>query len=212
VLSPNERVRRHRIDRVARDQAAAIPWTWPLVAIVSVLASPSSPIIIRVRDPAEPTPTDAPNRHADPRDAQHQPDPDTLPIVADEYIGRRFADVEAKLGQYFEIVAVDGPSPTPRQERHRLGHQPDGNVKIGREIAGLGVPGLPGCRPVDTDGPARAYAAGVPSTVSWSDFSGPARPVHTSTTTTSRSPTRRRRQHLRRRDDQHVGHASAPGT
>ncbi|HEX7834521.1 MAG TPA: serine/threonine-protein kinase, partial [Pseudolysinimonas sp.] len=151
------------------------PWTWPLVAIVSVLAVALIAIIIAfaIRPNTIPTPTDSGTPSATPTPTT-SPTPDTFLINADEYIGRPFSDVEQELGQYFEIVRVDGPvANTPDKNGTVSGINPTGNVKIGREIqvsVFQDYPGLPTpSTPTVAAGP---YAPGVPSTVSWSDFSG----------------------------------------
>ncbi len=151
------------------------PWTWPLVAIVSVLAVALIAIIIvfaiRPTPTPEPTGTTTPTTSPTPSTT---PTADTFRIDADAYIGRPFAEVEAELGEYFEVVRVDGPvANTPDKNGTVSGVNPTGNVKIGREIqvsVFQDYPGLPTpSTPTVAAGP---YAPGIPSTVSWSDFSG----------------------------------------
>ena len=151
------------------------PWTWPLVAIVSVLAVALIAIIIVFALRQDPTPTPsgstAPPTSATPSST---PTPDTIAINAADYVGRPFADVEAELGVNFEVVRVDGPvANTPSKNGTVSGINPTGNVKKGREIevsVFQDYPGLPTpSTPTVAAGP---YAPGVPSTVSWSDFSG----------------------------------------
>ncbi len=151
------------------------PWTWPLVAIVSVLAVALIAIIIvfAIKPNGTPTPT---NSTAPPTSATPSTTPtsDTIPINAADYVGRPFTDVEAELGANFEVVRVDGPvANTPDKNGTVSGINPTGNVKKGREIqvsVFQDYPGLPTpSTPTVAFGP---YAPGVPSTVSWSDFSG----------------------------------------
>jgi serine/threonine-protein kinase len=151
------------------------PWTWPLVAIVSVLAVALIAIIIvfAIKPNGTPTPTNstAPPTSATPSTT---PTPDTIAINAADYVGRPFPDVEAELGVNFQVVRVDGPvANTPDKNNTVSGINPTGNVKKGREIqvsVFQDYPGLPTpSTPTVAFGP---YAPGVPSTVSWSDFSG----------------------------------------
>lgn len=152
------------------------PWTWPLVAIVSVLAVALIAIIIVFAikpNGGTPTPSGstAPPTSATPSTT---PTVDTIPINAADYVGRPFGDVEAELGVNFEVVRVDGPvANTPDKNGTVSGINPTGNVKKGREIqvsVFQDYPGLPTpSTPTVSFGP---YAPGVPSTVSWSDFSG----------------------------------------
>ncbi len=151
------------------------PWTWPLVAIVSVLAVALIAIIIvfAIKPNSTPTPTNstAPPTSATPSTT---PTPDTIAINAADYVGRPFPDVEAELGVNFEVVRVDGPvANTPDKNNTVSGINPTGNVKKGREIqvsVFQDYPGLPTpSTPTVAFGP---YAPGVPSTVSWSDFGG----------------------------------------
>ena len=151
------------------------PWTWPLIAIVSVLAVALIAIIIVFAFRQDPTPTptgsDTPTSEPTPSST---PTPDTILINAADYVGRPFADVEAELGANFEVVRVDGPvANTPDKNGTVSGINPTGNVKKGREIqvsVFQDYPGLPTpSTPTVAAGP---YAPGVPSTVSWSDFSG----------------------------------------
>jgi serine/threonine-protein kinase len=151
------------------------PWTWPLIAIVSVLAVALIAIIIVFLvqpDPGpEPTGSSTPTVSQTPTTS---PTPDTITINAADYVGRPFSEVEAELGVNFEVVRVDGPvANTPDKNGTVSGINPTGNVKKGREIEVAvfqDYPGLPTpSTPTVAAGP---YAPGVPSTVSWSDFSG----------------------------------------
>jgi hypothetical protein len=151
------------------------PWTWPLVAIVSVLAVALIAIIIvfAIRPNQGVTPTNTPTPSFTPTPST-TPTAETFRIDAADYVGRPFADVEAELGQYFEVVRVEGPvANTPDKNGTVSGVNPTGNVRIGREVEVAvfqDYPGLPTpSTPTVAFGP---YAPGVPTTVSWSDFSG----------------------------------------
>ena len=86
------------------------PWTWPLVAIVSVLAVALIAIIIAFALPNNPDPTPTgsgtPTRSGSPTPSA-TPTSNTVSIAAGDYVGRPFDEVAAELGQFFEVTRVD---------------------------------------------------------------------------------------------------------
>jgi serine/threonine-protein kinase len=151
------------------------PWTWPLVAIVSVLAVALIAIIIvfAIRPNGTPIPT---NSSAPPSSATPSttPTPDSISIDAANYVGRPFDEVAAELGANFEVVRVDGPvANNPDKNGTVSGINPTGNLKKGREIQVSVYQDYPGPgTPSTPTAPLGPYLAGQSVTVSWSDFSG----------------------------------------
>ncbi|CAN5348434.1 hypothetical protein BH09ACT4_BH09ACT4_08930 [soil metagenome] len=151
------------------------PWTWPLVAIVSVLAVALIAIIIvfAIRPSPTPTPTnsDTPTPSATPTPT---PTPNTVSIVASNYVGRPFDDVAAELGEFFEVTRVDGPvANTPDKNGTVSAINPTGNVQKGREIQVTVYQDYPGPpAPSTPTAPAGPWLAGNNVTISWNDFSG----------------------------------------
>jgi serine/threonine-protein kinase len=158
------------------DEKRRNPWTWPLVAIVSVLAVALIAIlivfVIRPQNPA-PTPTDstAPPTSATPTTT---PTADTISVVASEYVGRPFEDVAAELGEFFEVTRVDGPvANTPDRNGIVSGINPTGNLQKGREIQVAVYQDYPGPpAPSTPTAPAGPWLSGNVVTISWTDFSG----------------------------------------
>ncbi|MEZ5189722.1 MAG: protein kinase [Schumannella sp.] len=151
------------------------PWTWPLVAIVSVLAVALIAIIISfaVRPTPTPTPSDTPTQSETPTPTP-TPTPDTISIAAADYVGRPFTDVATELGEFFEVQRVDGPvANTPDKNGTVSGINPTGNVTKGRTIEVSVYQDYPGPpAPSTPQAPAGPWLSGQTMTISWSDFSG----------------------------------------
>jgi serine/threonine-protein kinase len=151
------------------------PWTWPLVAIVSVLAVALIAIIIvfaiRPNGPPTPTNTGSVTPSATPSTT---PTPNTISISAADYVDRPFSEVEDELGEFFEVTRVDGPvANTPDKNGLVSGINPTGNVQKGREIQVSVYQDYPGPpAPSTPTAPAGPWLAGNNVTISWSDFSG----------------------------------------
>ena len=116
------------------------PWTWPLVAAVSVLAVALIAIIIflvaspnggggETPDPTNTTQSSSPTPSVTPTS-------DRVNIVASNYVGRPFADVEQELVDDGLVVdQVAGPAaPTPEQAGLVSNVSPTGNVRKGDTI------------------------------------------------------------------------------
>ncbi|MGE3192361.1 MAG: protein kinase [Microbacteriaceae bacterium] len=153
------------------------PWTWPLVAIVSVLAVALIAIIIAFALPNNPGPTPTgsgtPTRSGSPTPSA-TPTSNTVSIAAGDYVGRPFDEVAAELGQFFEVTRVDGPvANTPTKNGTVSSINPTGNVQKGREIQVSVYQDYPGPpAPSTPTAPAGPYLSGMDVTVSWNDFSG----------------------------------------
>jgi serine/threonine-protein kinase len=151
------------------------PWMWPLIAIVSVLAVVLIAIIIVfvIQPNREPEPTESPTTSNTPTPSA-TPTSNTVNISADDYVGRPFADVEQQLGEFFEVVRVDGPvANTPDKNGTVSGINPTGNVQKGREIQVAVYQDYPGPpAPSTPTAPAGPWLSGQNVTISWSNFSG----------------------------------------
>lgn len=151
------------------------PWMWPLIAIVSVLAVALIAIIIvfLVQPTGKPDPTGSPSVSQTPTPST-TPTSTTVNISAADYVGRPFADVEAELGEFFEVVRVDGPvANTPDKNGTVSGINPTGNVQKGREIEVAVYQDYPGPpAPSTPTAPAGPWLSGNQVTISWSNFSG----------------------------------------
>ncbi|MEO8262094.1 MAG: hypothetical protein ABI566_05940, partial [Pseudolysinimonas sp.] len=165
-----------RTSEIGTGEKRRNPWTWPLVAIVSVLAVALIAIIIlfaiRPDDPT-PTPTGTNTQSSTPTPST-TPTADTIAISADAYVGRPFDEVAAELGQFFEVTRVDGPvANTPDKNGTVSGINPTGNVKKGREIQVSVFQNYPGPPAPSTPiAPAGPWLAGDNVNIQWSDFSG----------------------------------------
>ena len=176
VLSPGEAAFA-RTGETEAGEKRRNPWTWPLVAIVSVLAVALIAIIIvfALRNTPDPTPTGSgtPTSSSTPTPST-TPTSDTVSISADDYVGRPFDEVAAELGEFFEVTRVDGPvANTPSKDGTVSSINPTGNVTKGREIQVSVYQNYPGPpAPSTPSAPAGPYLSGMDVTVSWNDFSG----------------------------------------
>ncbi|HEV7741839.1 MAG TPA: protein kinase [Pseudolysinimonas sp.] len=174
VLQPGEAAFA-RTGETETDRKRRNPWTWPLVAIVSVLAVALIAILIvfALRQPPAPVPTGTTTPSSTPTPSS-SPTSNTVAIVAANYVGRPFSDVEAELGQYFEVVRVDGPvANTPDKNGTVSGINPTGNVQKGREIQVAVYQDYPGPPPPSTPTPSTTAALVTDVvTISWSAYGG----------------------------------------
>jgi len=116
------------------------PWTWPLVAIVSVLAVALVAIIIvllvRPDGGGGPTPTNSSSGPTPSNTPSTTPTSDTINLDPADYIGRPYDQVEA------DLIALDlgvnrvvgRAAPDPDQVGYVQDINPRGNVRPGREI------------------------------------------------------------------------------
>lgn len=156
------------------------PWTWPLVAIVSVLAVALVAIIIfLVVSPQDNDPTPPPTNTTKPPDTP-TPDPttpsNTIEVDPADYVGRPFEDVRtdlAALGFGVEEEAgsaASNPGQVGTVQRLSL----TGNVTKGSTITvfvygPVGPPAAPGALSVTPGGP---YADGDEVLISWPAYTG----------------------------------------
>jgi serine/threonine-protein kinase len=174
VLSPGE-AGFTRTAELETSERRRSPWTWPLVAVVSVLAV--ALIVIVIVFAVKPNPTPTPSGSGTPTHVQtpsSTPTSNTVAVVAADYVGKPFADVEAALGQFFEVEKVDGPvANTPDKNGTVSGINPTGNVQKGRTIQVSVYQDYPGPPAPSTPvAPAGPWLSGDDVTIQWSDFSG----------------------------------------
>jgi hypothetical protein len=117
------------------------PWTWPLIAIIALLAVALIAIIIvlaiQPTDRNDPTPTPS-NTDTPSASPSTSAPPGTASIVRSEYQGLSFEDAEAKLQALDMDFAIDravgSPAPDPELVDHVQDINPTGNVKRGSTI------------------------------------------------------------------------------
>ncbi|CAN5230255.1 hypothetical protein BH11ACT3_BH11ACT3_05260 [soil metagenome] len=151
------------------------PWTWPLIAIVSVLAVALIAIIIFFAikpNTPEPDPTQSSAAPTTSKTPTPTPTANTIQISAAGYIGRDFDDVAAELGANFAVEQVAGPiADTPAKNGTVSGLTPTGNVTKGTTINVSVYQNYPGpptpSTPQIAAGP---YLAGQNAHVVWSGY------------------------------------------
>jgi hypothetical protein len=154
------------------------PWTWPLVAAVSVLAVALVAIIILLAinptgggDPTPPATTPASNTPT----PTVTPTSDRVNIDADDYVGRPFEDVEQELIEKELVVnRVDGPAaPHPDQVGTVSSLNPTGNVTKGStiDVQVYGeYPNPPA--PQTAEAPAGPHLSGMDVTITFPEYGG----------------------------------------
>lgn len=157
------------------------PWTWPLIAIVSVLAVALVALIIFLAirptdNPApDPDPTNSTTRPVETPTAS--PSSDTVRIDPAEFEGRPFSDVRNELDQLgFAVEEGVGPAAAnPSQVGMVSSISPTGNVRRGSTIvvkvyAAISAPPAPTALTPNPSGPVNP---GDVVTVSWPEYSCP---------------------------------------
>lgn len=161
------------------------PWTWPLIALIVILAVVIAGTIFaltRGEDPqAQPTPSVSqtppppPTPTPSPTPTQTQAS-NTAVIDEADYIDRPFDDVAAELEELgMGVSQVDGPSAATADEVGLVsGVNPTANVVIGTTIAvtvytEVAVPDAPTAVPTVTPA-ASSVEAGSAFTVTWSNY------------------------------------------
>ena len=156
------------------------PWTWPLVAAVSVLAVALVAIIIVLTLPTggevveTPPPTNT--TITPPPSPSTTPTSNTVNIDGDTYVGLSYEEArDALIELGFGVKQVPGPAaPTPADVGHVVSINPEGNLQRGREIevrvySAVGAPAAPGDLTADPPGP---VAPGEEVTISWAPYEG----------------------------------------
>jgi len=155
------------------------PWTWPLVAAVSVLAVALVAIIIvlTVRPDSggdvTPPPTNQTSSTPTPTATETS---NLVNIDADDYIGLTYEEARDRLIELgFGVRQVPGPAaPTPADVGRVVGINPEGNLQKGREIevrvyGAVANPPAPGALTATPAGPVNP---GDIVEISWSEYTG----------------------------------------
>ncbi len=156
------------------------PWTWPLVALVSLLAVVLIGVIIAlVANPGNTpvNPTDTGSRPASPTSPTPTPTSDRVFLDETQVLGKNEADVRAYLeGLGLNLEARDGvQAPTKDQEGLAATVSPRGNVRKGEVITVTFYTAIPDpvaskpSAPSMSGGP---YTTGDSITVTWPSYSG----------------------------------------
>ena len=127
---------------VPTDEKRRNPWTWPLIAIIALLAVALIAIIIvlaiRPTDGGDPSNTPSNTETAPSPSQTTTAPPGTASIVRSDYQGLSFEDAEAKLQALEMDFAIDravgSPAPSPDLVDHVQDINPTGNVKRGSTI------------------------------------------------------------------------------
>ena len=155
------------------------PWTWPLVAAVSVLAVALVAIIIILAiNPTggtgeSPSPSNTnPTPSSTPSDT---PTSDRVNIDPDDYVGRPFGDVEQELiDKELVVNRVDGPAaPHPDQVGTVSSLNPTGNVTKGSTITVQVYGAYPNpSAPQTAEAPAGPHLSGMDVTITFPEYNG----------------------------------------
>jgi len=159
------------------------PWTWPLVAIVAVLAVALAAILVSLLiNPTGGTePSDTPatrTTSSRPTTPSTAPSPSNTLITVneDDYVGHPYDEVRDALSQNFAVTRADGPvAESPSQNGLVSGVDPVGRLAPGASITVKVYRDYTG--PSETpDAPATSdpapYTAGSTITVTWPAYTG----------------------------------------
>ncbi|WP_208322645.1 protein kinase [Salinibacterium sp. ZJ454] len=157
------------------------PWTWPLIAIVTLLAIVLIGVLIALfANPGDETPTET-STSAAPQTPTPTPTPTPSPTSStvfadrDELLGKNRDEVQQLIDSLgLSLDPVSGSTaPTPAQQGLSYDATPTGNVQPGTTIrvtfySEIPSPGAPGAATAD---PARAETGGTVD-ISWPQYTG----------------------------------------
>ncbi|HXR43971.1 MAG TPA: protein kinase [Pseudolysinimonas sp.] len=156
------------------------PWTWPLVAIVSVLAVVLIAIVIFLL--VRPTGTDGPTTpSASASVPSKAPSPTPTPtatsvlINSADYVGKQFNDVATALGNAgFEVNQLAGPvADTPNKNGTVSSLDPTGNVDKGKTIKVYVYQDYPGApSPQAPTAATGTHSGGDTVAIGWTPYTG----------------------------------------
>jgi serine/threonine-protein kinase len=155
------------------------PLTWPLVAVVSVLAVALTAIIIFLlispRGDVDPTPSSTPSVTQTSNTPSSAPTSNIVVVDPDDYIGRPFDEVSDELiSKGLSVREASGPpAPEPGLEGMVSGVNPRGNVTKGTEITVSVYGAFPTpSAPVTAQAPAGPFLSGDEMSITFPDYSG----------------------------------------
>ncbi len=158
------------------------PWTWPLIAIVSVLAVALIAIVVVLlirptgsNGPATPSKSsNSPSPSASASSATPAPTPTSTNINPSDFVGKPYDQVQQQLAALgYEVDQKQGPvATTPTQNGTVASLNPTGNVAKGKTIQVFVYQDYPGApSPSAASGPASG-AAGATVTITWPAYTG----------------------------------------
>jgi eukaryotic-like serine/threonine-protein kinase len=153
------------------------PWTWPLIALVALLAVVLvGTIIALLANPSRPTPTNSPTDTTQPPSSTPTPTVTLVPLQASDIVGLTKTQAQAKLDSlHLVMTATDGdPAPTAAKVGTAENVQPVGNLPPGSTVTvsfytAVATPPPP---TAPTSAATAPYAPNTPVPVSWSDYTG----------------------------------------
>ncbi|MBF4461070.1 MULTISPECIES: protein kinase domain-containing protein [unclassified Rathayibacter] len=161
------------------------PWTWPLIALIVILAVVIAGTIFALTTGGERQPISPPNTSQSPRPSTPTPVPttptptptsNTVVITESDYVGRPFDEVEAELKDLgMAVRRSDGPSAASGDKVGTVaGVNPTANVAKGTTIdvsvyTAVATPDAPTAVPTVTPA-ASSVPAGSTFTVTWSNY------------------------------------------
>jgi serine/threonine-protein kinase len=154
------------------------PWTWPLIALVALLAVVLvGTIIALLAAPPPPTPTHSPTNHTtQPPSQTPTHTPTTVTLKESDILGLTKAAAQAKLESLNLVMnATNGdPASTAAQVGTAETVQPIGNLTPGSTVNVGFYTALPNppAPPAPTTTDSAPYAAGSTVTVQWVDYTG----------------------------------------
>ena len=152
------------------------PWTWPLIALVALLAVVLVGTIIALLANPTPTPTPSPTGSTQTPTATPTPTNTLIPLQATDIVGLTKAQAQAFLTSHNLVLnATNGdPAPTAAKVGTAEDVQPVGNLQPGTTVnvsfyTAVATPPPP---PAPTTAATAPYAPTTPVDVSWSDYTG----------------------------------------
>jgi serine/threonine protein kinase len=152
------------------------PWTWPLIALVALLAVVLVGTIITLLYTPSPKPTGSPSGTTAPPSQTPSPTPSLVALKDSDILGLTKAAAQAKL-QSLNLVmaATDGdPAPTSSQVGTAESVQPVGNLPPGSTVNVVFYTAVanPPAPAAPTTADSAPYHAGDTVTVQWVDYTG----------------------------------------
>ena len=155
------------------------PWTWPLIAIVALLAVALIAIVIvllvRPTGTGTPTPSDTPSSTPTSKSPSPSPSSTLILVNQSDYLGKPFNDVQnALIALGFGVDEVQGPqASTPDDNGTVSSLNPTGNLSKGQTIKVAVFQDYPGPpAPQTPTVAAGAHNAGDTVSIAWPTYTG----------------------------------------